>query len=468
MSVEKEKDQQIFLKDWLVQQIDSGKYDGVEWLDKDKKVFKIPWTHSKKNGYRLERDAALFKEWAIHRGRYKGDTAKEASAWKINFRCALHGVKNIVEMPEIECSYPSSKVYRILPQDSTAKKKKWPEFLPSIPARGMLFSYYIRGCQSMITVDPDAPMDETSPRSSNAIAYTNGPSTPLVCSSEQMVTGKIVQCSEADSSNPEIGKSSSVKCSYIHAFPPRAGNEPMETNVQVVPAFAFVPSMLNRNVAKLTILYGSITVHTETVDCTVGCRVFYGPLHNRQVLDPVLEEDLFGPSNAVQLALMPGHPSPAGRELFPLFKRGLIVRVENGSVFVTPLAPLQVYYGANPYGESFPLAREESTCVFDYNKQFLPALGHYMLNKTQPPLISPCTIISVGHKWTPACPSIYNVISVVVVPLWAEEVMARLGVNLVPMNQEVTDVDKLEFSKKDIVVEEFLNPSVGPTGLQTQ
>jgi len=138
MSGEKEKDQQIFLKDWLVQQIDSGKYDGVEWLDKDKKVFKIPWTHSKKNGYRLERDAALFKEWAIHRGRYKGDTAKEASAWKINFRCALHGVKNIVEMPEIECSYPSSKVYRILPQDSTAKKKKWPEFLPSIPARGML------------------------------------------------------------------------------------------------------------------------------------------------------------------------------------------------------------------------------------------------------------------------------------------------------------------------------------------
>jgi len=60
MSGEKEKDQQIFLKDWLVQQINSGKYDRVEWLDKDKKVFKIPWTHSKKNGYRLERDATLF------------------------------------------------------------------------------------------------------------------------------------------------------------------------------------------------------------------------------------------------------------------------------------------------------------------------------------------------------------------------------------------------------------------------
>ena len=242
----------------------------------------------------------------------------------------------------------------------------------------------------------------------------------------------------------------------------------METNVQVVPAFAFVPSMLNRNMAKLTILYGSTTIHTETVDCTIGCRVFYGPLHNRQILDPVLEERLFGPHNTVPIALSPIHPSPVGKELFANFKRGLIVKIENGSVFVTPLAPLIVYYGANPYGESYPLTRGESTCVFDYNKQFLPALGHYMLNKTQPPLISPCTILSVGHKWTPTCSSIYNVVSIVIVPLWAEEVMARLGVNLVPMNEDVTNLDKTEWTKEDTVVEEFFNPSVGPTSTQTQ
>jgi len=30
---------------WLMQQISSGKYLGLEWLDEDKKrLFKIPWT----------------------------------------------------------------------------------------------------------------------------------------------------------------------------------------------------------------------------------------------------------------------------------------------------------------------------------------------------------------------------------------------------------------------------------------
>lgn len=266
---------------------------------------------------------------------------------------------------------------------------------------------------------------------------------------------------------PKLVSASTISCEG--SIPSRAGNEPMETNVQVVPtSFAILPSMSSRNIAKLTILYGSTTVYEETVDCTVGCRVFYGALHNRQILDPILEEELFGPYDAVQVALKPNHPSPAARELFANFKRGLIVKVENGSVFVTPLAPLVVYYGANPYGESYPLTRGESTCVFDYNKQFIPALGHYMLNKTQPPLISPCTILSLGHKWTPKCSSIYNLVSVVVVPLWAEEVMARLGVNLVPMNQSISNIDHTEWTKEDIVVEEFLNPSVGPSTMQPQ
>lgn len=178
-----EKEQQIFLKDWLVKQIDSGKYEGVEWLDKERKVFKIPWTHSKKTGYNLERDAALFREWAKYRGRYKGDNPKEASAWKINFRCALHGVKNVVELPELECTYPSSKVYQILPQDTANRKKKWPEFLPPIPA--------------VPSMDPTV---ESESRKFDAIACTNGASTSVVCSPEQMVTGSFVRGSEGDDS----------------------------------------------------------------------------------------------------------------------------------------------------------------------------------------------------------------------------------------------------------------------------
>jgi len=56
-------------------------------------------------------------------------------------------------------------------------------------------------------------------------------------------------------------------------------------------------SMSNCNTAEIAILYGSITVHTETVDCTLGCRIFHGPIRNSKVmnLDLVLREELFGP-----------------------------------------------------------------------------------------------------------------------------------------------------------------------------
>ena len=49
------------MKDWLIEQINSGKYDGLNWVDDAKTIFKVPWIHAKKRGYDPTRDAALFK-----------------------------------------------------------------------------------------------------------------------------------------------------------------------------------------------------------------------------------------------------------------------------------------------------------------------------------------------------------------------------------------------------------------------
>ena len=37
-------------------------------MDQEKMVFRVPWVHAKKRDYNQERDAALFREWAIHSG----------------------------------------------------------------------------------------------------------------------------------------------------------------------------------------------------------------------------------------------------------------------------------------------------------------------------------------------------------------------------------------------------------------
>ena len=55
------------MKDWLMRMINSGKFSGLVWLDQEKKIFKVPWKHLK--GKNQERDAALFREWAIHSGK---------------------------------------------------------------------------------------------------------------------------------------------------------------------------------------------------------------------------------------------------------------------------------------------------------------------------------------------------------------------------------------------------------------
>lgn len=57
------------MREWLVRMIDSGRFLGLEWMDHDMSIFRVPWVHAKKRDYNQERDAALFKEWAIHSGR---------------------------------------------------------------------------------------------------------------------------------------------------------------------------------------------------------------------------------------------------------------------------------------------------------------------------------------------------------------------------------------------------------------
>ena len=65
----------------------------------------------------------------------------------------------------------------------------------------------------------------------------------------------------------------------------------------------------------------------ETIDCSQGTRIFYGPLHCRDVLPPEQEETLFGPLKAHQIQLTPRHPAPKAKAVFDTVKRGLIVEV---------------------------------------------------------------------------------------------------------------------------------------------
>uniref|UniRef100_A0A674J568 IRF tryptophan pentad repeat domain-containing protein n=1 Tax=Terrapene triunguis TaxID=2587831 RepID=A0A674J568_9SAUR len=104
------------LKEWLIAQIDSGRYPGLRWENREKTIFRIPWKHAAKQDYRQQQDAALFKAWAVYKGKYQEGTKADPSTWKTRLRCALNKSTDFQEVPErsqLDISEPY-KVYQIL------------------------------------------------------------------------------------------------------------------------------------------------------------------------------------------------------------------------------------------------------------------------------------------------------------------------------------------------------------------
>ncbi|KAM7126107.1 interferon regulatory factor 4-like isoform 2-T2 [Molossus nigricans] len=109
------------LRDWLVAQIESGRYPGLLWEDAGKTLFRIPWKHAAKQGYEAQQDAALFRAWAIYKGKHLEGTDKEdPSTWKTRLRCALNKSADFCEVRErsqLDISNPY-KVYQIVSNDA--------------------------------------------------------------------------------------------------------------------------------------------------------------------------------------------------------------------------------------------------------------------------------------------------------------------------------------------------------------
>ncbi|XP_045039198.2 interferon regulatory factor 7 isoform X2 [Desmodus rotundus] len=95
----------VLFADWLLGEINSGRYEGLRWLDQARTLFRVPWKHFARKDLG-EADSRIFKAWAVARGRWPpsrgaGDPPAAAegplrASWKTNFRCALDSTKRFV------------------------------------------------------------------------------------------------------------------------------------------------------------------------------------------------------------------------------------------------------------------------------------------------------------------------------------------------------------------------------------
>lgn len=103
------------LRQWLIDQIDSGKYPGLVWENDEKSIFRIPWKHAGKQDYNREEDAALFKV----------GLSPESGLWDL----ARAG-----EMPGGSCSGPSpSPLLQAGSAECPLLPGWWPWLCPGVP-----------------------------------------------------------------------------------------------------------------------------------------------------------------------------------------------------------------------------------------------------------------------------------------------------------------------------------------------
>ncbi|KAJ7344318.1 hypothetical protein JRQ81_000268 [Phrynocephalus forsythii] len=101
--------QKICFFDWLVNEINSGKHEGLYWLDENHTLFRIPWKHNSRKDL-VPSDYMIFKEWAIFSGKHV-ETVRDPARWKTNFRCALNSTRRF---EEVKSNGPDYHVYRII------------------------------------------------------------------------------------------------------------------------------------------------------------------------------------------------------------------------------------------------------------------------------------------------------------------------------------------------------------------
>lgn len=227
-----------------------------------------------------------------------------------------------------------------------------------------------------------------------------------------------------------------------------------------------IPFPSDPNAVIVRVLYGSITVHLETLDCSKGARLYYGPLHCRDILEPQTEEKLFGPLEAQQIPLSPRHPANLAKEIFSHFKRGLILEVKDECVYATALCRTVVYYGSSPLKHTNTLQKEEPTKVFNYAHRFVPSLKYTVEGRGQQPP-KPYVVFSLGQPWSAENPLARNLVTVVVTYCKA---LNDLRVRNTPIHdellfeaQEARDIRIMEPTQEDLEVEQFLNPKGDPT-----
>ncbi|XP_066558622.1 interferon regulatory factor 10 [Amia ocellicauda] len=352
------------LREWLIAQIDSGIYQGLSWENQSKTMFRIPWKHAAKQDYNQNEDAALFKAWAVYKGKFReGKDRADPSTWKTRLRCALNKSTDFQEVPErsqLDISEPY-KVYEILPEggkrtDSPSSPVVFISSQPGTPhgAPPPLHSQFSPGVE--IEQDWKEKMENPSVHFQTAAppeSHSRLRSVPTDCGGQ--VKGRFYSWS-------------------------MSGAQESETHVNLQPLPFPAQLQISDFRLRVCLFYHGRMVRDFTTSTQEGCWILHGsvPMENERIYGPTAVEQVCFPPPACAQA--PSRVTEAMARLLPHLERGVLVWVAPDGVFIKRFCQGRVYWGgplAEHHDRPNKLEREKTCKLLDM-QLFVQELQQYL------------------------------------------------------------------------------------------
>ncbi|XP_062505249.1 interferon regulatory factor 4-like isoform X2 [Corticium candelabrum] len=408
------------LMPWLYQRIEDGMTPGLFWIDKSQLIFQMPWVHAKKKSYDMDRDAALYKSWALNSGKYLPERDEpDPTTWKINFRCALNSLKghiNLVKTDEIE-GYRRMQFSRQALNDQLeldqarnigrklldmhGGQRRSESSFNSMSTPSLLRNFMEPGSQS----DTLSICDDQNYR-------VHGSSTPA----------KSLSRSDSSLSSPESHTTGEIDDQRLHVAPgrcPSQGSENSEdSGLDEIEFIGSLIDQLTESPAEISydtdicIFYYNKEVMRFRVSNPRGCRIYWPTRGDDLKLEPEEHDRFFGSHLRTQIALPdPVYDTPPLRKLLKSMQRGILLDMSNNDLYATQYGRCSVYCNDTRMEttDAGKLGRYEKTKVFDFRGLFTPHFENHCAKLGGCP--STELFFTFGQKWHHSRPAEENILS---------------------------------------------------------
>ncbi|XP_038608369.1 interferon regulatory factor 5 [Tachyglossus aculeatus] len=451
----------VRLKPWLVAQVNSRQYPGLQWVNAERRLFCIPWRHATRHGPPQDDDNTIFKAWAKETGKYtEGVDEADPAKWKANLRCALNKSREFSLLYDGPRDTPPQpyKIYEVCATGPT-------------PPGSLMGEEY--GCGPGEEEEEEEELQQMLP----TLSITDQGQVPVPVPAMQPYPWLKHELKWPPGYEPPLGLGPSPAAAAALALPPGPpagfgellpgglpglepgplGSNPAPPAEQLLPDLLVSPHMLPLTDLEIKFQYRGRPPRALTISNPHGCRLFYSQLEATQE-----QVELFGPVSLEQVRFPGPEDIPSDKQRFytlqllDVLDRGLILQLQGQDLYAVRLCQCKVFWSgpcAKPdHPGPNPIQRERKTKLFSL-EQFLNEL--ILFQKGQVPTPPSFEIFfCFGEEWPDLKPREKKLITVQVVPVAARLLLEMFSGEL----SWSADSIRLQISNpdlKDRMVEQF-------------